>query len=1465
MKKFTVFIFLFGLLFINPMLKAQPGCGDADQGALTLTEEWQTLNGDAGIIPYWSFDALADATYGFSSCLCSEDTYLRIYDDTYSQVAYNDDNGPHCSTTRASINWTCNTSGTYYVSVAKYSCNPFANAWTLEYKQTLPIECNPIAAPLFEDFEGDFLPECWSKIVSAGNDITKSSSQNHTTDGSYSARFSSYSSSSDYNQYLFSPQVIIDDVNTQLSFWHRKSNSSSELLEWGIATTDDPGDYSWTPVVLSNTQWNETTVDLTPYIGQTVYLGFHYYGNYAYYVYLDDVSIQEPPACLPPSDLTADEITTTTALLGWTENGEATSWNIEFGEVGFTPTEMPTNPGVDNPFMVDGLTAATSYDFYVQTDCGSEVLSEWVGPYTFTTLCEVSASPFSENFDGDYLPLCWSEATGDVPSPVLGSSAWGQSTNFANASGNSPGVKMNLYLTDNDWLISPEIDLGAGDKQVTFKVAATNWNGTNPVTMSAEDKVYVLIGTSDNWDLANAITIYTDVNSPSNTGDNETFALTGWSGVVRFAFYAKGSGTVPDMDIHFDDFVVEDLPPPGMLAGSVSALDSGDPLEGVSVVAEPGTFEVFTNALGEYDLELMPGEYEVTFSHPDYYTVGGISVVITSEQTTTLNAVMETVPAPVCADLISPADNSNNAYPDAVLEWESPEGSPNVHGYKISLYNLALGEWIEENTDLGNVTTYTPAQPFDWGTSYIWLLTPYNNSGEAEGCAPWTFTTSFAGMIDGYVEDSQTGMPVEDVDVSVVEVFPNSGYTHDLMTDVDGNWELEWETGVYNITFSKFGYFDKTVNTVSINNGQITQLNTMLDPVTPYPMPFVEDWSSGSFATQQWTKEGNWILSSSGFPGPSADFHWNPRVVDFDMDLQSYFIDARDQSEVYVQFAMFLDDYPDQFGVVTLTFMVFDGEQWIDIDSFDNQSGDIIGYFTYDVSEYVAGKQFLLGFKAAGADAWDIDGIYIDNILVTNSIFEVDPPSVSDVLFFNETNTYDIDLFNFGFGDLDWEAEITPASPWATLNELSGVVEPGSGTVELTFDAALAGPGTHTAEITFTAWGGLFEKTVMLELKVYEEAGQQIMIPEPNSWGYISTYVGMDTKAPLDELFADVLEDMVILIGEDGIFWPGYSINTLIDYDTYKGYKMKMGGDGALAFLGNMVENKTASFNAGIAMIPVLSEEPVSAEEIFGGHNIEFAFGLDGSIYWPAGPVMTLTTLYPGFGYLVKFNEPTTLDFDVPTPPKGIVPNKPVAFANTSHWNDVYKTSGFHMIGITAEAATELQENDIIGVFNSDGLCTGMINYTGNNQALAIPVFVDDMTSMEIDGMAEYEPMQIKIFREGEEIVVNPVYKTDLPNHDGLFATNGYSVISSFKEGATGIVDQSFSVRVYPNPSEGIYNIDGFDGSFQVIVTNSQGQLILKKEINDAYQLDLTANPNGIYFIRLTSDQSVKLVKVIKQ
>ena len=155
--------------------------------------------------------------------------------------------------------------------------------------------------PWTEGFEGTFLPICWSKIVHSGNDIIQLFEYNTTPGGEYCALFSSYNNSSDYNQYLFSGAMTIEAANTVLSFNARKIYNYNELLEWGISTTTNPEDFTWTPVELEM-DWNNYQAFIpNKFIGQEVYVGFHYYGNYLYYVLLDDVTIGATPP-VPVSD-----------------------------------------------------------------------------------------------------------------------------------------------------------------------------------------------------------------------------------------------------------------------------------------------------------------------------------------------------------------------------------------------------------------------------------------------------------------------------------------------------------------------------------------------------------------------------------------------------------------------------------------------------------------------------------------------------------------------------------------------------------------------------------------------------------------------------------------------------------------------------------------------------------------------------------------------------------------------------------------------------------------------------------------------------------------------------------------------------------------------------------------------------------------------------------------------------------
>jgi hypothetical protein len=109
------------------------------------------------------------------------------------------------------------------------------------------------------------------------------------------------------------------------------------------------------------------------------------------------------PACPPPSDLAAGSITNVGAILSWTAGGSEISWNIEYGTSGFTLGTGTAVAGVANPYSISGLSAATSYSYYVQADCGGDQ-STWVGPYTFTTsaCAPVDQCTYSITMDDTY-------------------------------------------------------------------------------------------------------------------------------------------------------------------------------------------------------------------------------------------------------------------------------------------------------------------------------------------------------------------------------------------------------------------------------------------------------------------------------------------------------------------------------------------------------------------------------------------------------------------------------------------------------------------------------------------------------------------------------------------------------------------------------------------------------------------------------------------------------------------------------------------------------------------------------------------------------------------------------------------------------------------------------------------------------------------------------------------------------
>ena len=130
---------------------------------------------------------------------------------------------------------------------------------------------------------------------------------------------------------------------------------------------------------------------------------------------IDNISIQGF-TCAQPSNLTASNITSSSATLNWQENGSATAWNVYYRPVGGSEWSMET--ATDESLDITGLGGNTKYEFYVTADCSGEE-SNPSATAEFRTLCGdegISVLPFSEDFEGepvDGYVVCWTRSTSD--------------------------------------------------------------------------------------------------------------------------------------------------------------------------------------------------------------------------------------------------------------------------------------------------------------------------------------------------------------------------------------------------------------------------------------------------------------------------------------------------------------------------------------------------------------------------------------------------------------------------------------------------------------------------------------------------------------------------------------------------------------------------------------------------------------------------------------------------------------------------------------------------------------------------------------------------------------------------------------------------------------------------------------------------------------------------------------------
>lgn len=171
---------------------------------------------------------------------------------------------------------------------------------------------------------------CWSFVSADPANDDRTGITNEAYEGNGAFTFSSYASASDYNQFLITPEITLPTTGQYMvKFWYKGYNAGDAFRVRASTTTNDTaafttvlGDY---PTVA--TDWTEVAF-LLP--AATKYVAINYYGNYAYYLYVDNFMIAEMSA--PSVSVTGPESIGTgneATFVATTNLAESLQWFID--------------------------------------------------------------------------------------------------------------------------------------------------------------------------------------------------------------------------------------------------------------------------------------------------------------------------------------------------------------------------------------------------------------------------------------------------------------------------------------------------------------------------------------------------------------------------------------------------------------------------------------------------------------------------------------------------------------------------------------------------------------------------------------------------------------------------------------------------------------------------------------------------------------------------------------------------------------------------------------------------------------------------------------------------------------------------------------------------------------------------------------------------------------------------------
>lgn len=494
--------------------------------------------------------------------------------------------------------------------------------------------------------------------------------------------------------------------------------------------TSNDGGLTWNPGISfvgqqqssSTDAWKEAAFDISYAVGSSNFLmrwigtknngagPSFFYGDMA----IDLVRIEACVSCVAPSSPSATVISSDSAQIDFTAFASSDSTFIEYGVAGFTPGTGIVLSTTTNSAIISGLSGATDYDVYLYSDCSGSTgdSSTLAGPISFTTPCAPYTPVYFEDFSAlagtTSLPLCWEEYNQVTPATFVGatpstSGIWtpdgfgNDATSPYSVTATTGAARVNVYnLGDQDWLVSPEIDLSTGGPyQLDYNWTITAFSGTGFQQISDDDYIAVLI-TTDGGATWTELGRYdsSTVITPTPLGETAIFDLTAYAGnVIRIGFFADEGAVddVSDVNFYMDNFRVRPIPtcpePIGLTVTNVS-------FDAVGLSwTETGSATV----------------WEVEYGAPGFTPGTGTVVAVSGSSSTIVTALMEqTTYDFVVRAICSPGDSSEYSLAASATTLCAPVSTPTPGPETFELVSPA------SFGDLGNCWNTSPTSGYRW-------------------------------------------------------------------------------------------------------------------------------------------------------------------------------------------------------------------------------------------------------------------------------------------------------------------------------------------------------------------------------------------------------------------------------------------------------------------------------------------------------------------------------------------------------------------------------------------------------------------------------------------------------------------------------------------------------------------------------------------------------------------------------